>query len=108
MIEITKVYDHGCPICEQMSQYDEKIAADLNTKLTAVVLEDVLDAEGDKVFYMALGQYLERYAVNPDYTLDLPVYMVTHNKKYLGHTIGEQSQYDLKSKLENICEKQNL
>lgn len=108
MIEITKVYDHGCPICEKMAEYDEKIVSDLNTKMTTVVLEDVLDAEGDQVFYLALSQYLERYAVNPDYTLDLPVYMVTQSKKYLGHINGDHSQYELKSKLENIFEKQNL
>ena len=103
-LTITKIYDHGCPVCEHMGTFDGKVIFDLTppTHMKAVALGTILDPNNKNAFECLLAQYAERYACNADYTIDLPVYMVTSGKNYLGHISGENTQSDLKTKLQKI------
>jgi len=103
-LTVTKVFDHDCPICSFMASFDGKVLFDLKPAVTmkAIELGRLIDPDNENAFECILAQYVERHAVNDDYTLDLPVYMVTQGKTYLGHTKGELSQSELRSKLEEI------
>jgi hypothetical protein len=103
-LTVTKIYDYGCPVCEFMGTFDGKVIFDLDppTNMKAVALGNLLDPSNEKPFENLLAQLVERYACNPDYTVDLPVYMVTQGKSYVGHVVGEHVQNQLKIKLQGI------
>ena len=103
-MKIVKVYDNNCEICTAMSQYDFDIVANLSSKpeYRTVQLSQILDPVNTDAEVATVAHYTELHAVNPDYTIDLPVYFVLEGKKYLGHLVGEQSQDELKAKLEKI------
>lgn len=103
-LTVTKIYDHGCPVCEHMATFDGKVIWDLEPKVTmhAAELGRILDPDNESNFECLIAQYAERYACNPDYTIDLPVYMVTKGKTYLGHVVGEHSRQDLQTRLQTI------
>lgn len=105
-LTVTKVFDYGCPVCEFMGTFDGKVIFDLQppTNMKAVALGTILDPDNEDPFECVIAQYAERYACNPDYTIDLPVYIVTEGKKYVGHVGGEHTQQALKTKLEEIVQ----
>jgi hypothetical protein len=48
---------------------------------------------------------LERYAVNPDYTIDLPVYvLLTKQGQYRGHHVGAATVTELRDKIKECLE----
>ena len=106
-MRIFKIFDLGCPTCEEMSQYDSEIILSLSQPEQAIEyrtreLGVILDPDTEDEDNAALAHYAEVYAVNPDYTIDLPVYFVLQGKKYLGHLVGEHNRDDLRTKLEKI------
>ena len=106
-MRIFKIFDHGCPTCEQMSQFDSEVVfslrqSDKPLEYRTRELGAILDPDTEDEDNAALAHYAEIYAVNPDYTIDLPVYFVLEGKKYLGHLVGEHSRDELKAKLEKI------
>lgn len=107
-LTVTKVFDHDCPICEHMSAFDGKVIFDLkpSTNIHRVDLNSVLNPEetSSPEFNALLALLVERYACNPDYTLDLPVYLVTEGKSYVGHVVGEHTQAELTKKLQGILD----
>jgi hypothetical protein len=104
MIRITKIYDHGCPICEHMATFEGNVIFNLEAKPDFKVAElgRLLDPANENLWEQHLAQLAERYAVNPDYTIDLPVYMVTEGTNYLGHAVGELTATELRTKLQEI------
>lgn len=105
-LTVTKVYDHDCPICEFMGTFDGKVIFDLkpSTNMKAMELGTILDPNQEKPFESLIALLVERYACNPDYTLDLPVYLVTEGKSYVGHVVGEHTQAELTKKLQGILD----
>lgn len=103
-LTVTKIFDYGCPVCEFMGTFDGKVIFDLQppTNMKATALGTILDPTKADAFESLIAQYAERYACNADYTIDLPVYIVTEGKKYLGHVGGEHTQQALKTQLEEI------
>ena len=87
-----------------MGTFDGKVIFDLDppTNMKAVSIGAILDPNNENAFECLLAQYAERYACNDDYTIDLPVYLVTEGKTYLGHVGGEHTQAELKTKLQGI------
>ncbi len=104
LLTVTKIYDTSCPVCEHMGTFDGKVIFDLepSTNMKAVALGTILDPDNENPFECLLAQYAERYACNPDYTIDLPVYIVTEGKKYAGHVGGEHTQQALRAQLQEI------
>jgi hypothetical protein len=67
-------------------------------------LNDLIN-HGGNFTKLRLYQCLERYALNPDYTIDLPVYLVlTKEGKYKGHHNGAASITDLRKKVKQILQ----
>ena len=87
-----------------MGTFDGKVIFDLepSTNMKAVALGAILDPNNENAFECLLAQYAERYACNDDYTIDLPVYIVTQGKKYVGHVGGEHSQQSLRTQLQEL------
>lgn len=104
MLTATKIFDYDCSVCEFMGTFDGRVIFDLQplTDMRAVPIGTLLDPNNENAFERLLAQYAERYACNADYTVDLPVYIITSGKNYLGHVSGENTQSDLKSKLQKI------
>ena len=105
MIRITKIFDFDCPICEHMLTFDSNVVFNLKEKThyEAKELGSLLNSEEAWDYY--ISQLLERYAVNDDYTIDLPVYLVTEGKNYLGHVKSENTQSELRTKLQEIVDR---
>ena len=101
---VTKIFDYDCPVCSFMGAFDGKVIFDLepSTNMKALPLERILDRNNEDPFECLIAQYAERYACNDDYTIDLPVYILTQGKKYVGHVGGEHSQQSLKTQLQEL------
>jgi len=102
--KIVKIYDVNCDVCQRMAEFDAQLILDMASKpaYRTVPLGQILDPDNQDPEDTALAHYAEVHAVNPDYTIDLPVYMVLSGKTYLGHVVGEQTGNDLREKLEKI------
>lgn len=103
-LTVTKIYDYGCPVCEHMGTFDGKVIFDLepSTNMKGAALGTILDPNNENPFECLIAQYAERYACNADYTIDLPVYILTQGKKYIGHVGGEHTQVELRTKLQEL------
>lgn len=101
---VTKIYDYSCPICEFMGSFDGKVMFDLEPRVDpyAVSLDVLVNPDNENEFQCLLAQFTERHVCNPDYTLDLPAYIVTRGKTYVGHVSGEQTQSELREKLQKL------
>ena len=86
---VTKVFDRDCDICKHMSKHDRATFESYpEVAYQEVLLDDVIN-HGGNLTKLRLYQCLERYAVNSDYTIDLPVYVILQRDgKYRGHHIG--------------------
>lgn len=99
--KVVKVYDNDCPICEWTSTFDSSVVFQLTPgNYETVPLERILDPSLVDPKLALYAYLLERHAVNDDYTIDLPVYLVLRGKDYLGHVKGEVTQQELREGLE--------
>jgi hypothetical protein len=70
-----------------------------------VYLEEVLDNTNSAkpLTLQRIYQCLERYCLNPDYSIDLPVYMFLSKKgKYMGHLQGALAITELREGVKSI------
>ena len=106
---VTKVYDHDCDICKHMSRHDRATFESFPEVGYQEVSLDELTNPGDTakpLTYARITQYLEKYALNPDYTVDLPVYMLLSLKgDYLGHHVGKGTVVELRDRVKSVLEK---
>lgn len=100
---VTKVYDAGCEICEQMKRHDRVTFEEFpEIAYQEIVLDDVIN-HGNNLTKLRLYQCIERYALNPDYTVDLPVYVfITKLGRYMGCHIGAATIVELRDKIRGI------
>lgn len=101
----TKVISRGCPICEGMSRYDRSVFDGFpQIGYQELDIDDIIDDQ-DNVTKRRLYQLIENHALNPDYTVDTPLYLLmTIKGKYLGHHIGEATIVQLREKIGKILE----
>lgn len=94
---VTKVFDKDCDICKHMSKHDRATFESYpEVAYQEVLLDDVINHEGN-LTKLRLYQCLERYAVNADYTIDLPVYVILHRDgRYRGHHVGAATIAELR------------
>jgi hypothetical protein len=105
---VTKVYDENCDICKHMSRHDRSTFESFpEIGYQEVLLDDVINP-GDSARPLTLHriyQCLEKYALNPDYTIDLPVYVfLSKQGMYQGHIIGAATISELRDKIKETIE----
>jgi hypothetical protein len=101
----TKVYDENCDMCKHMSKHDRAVFEGFSEiGYQEVLLDDVIN-HGGNLTKLRLYQILERYALNPDYTIDLPVYVLLDKQgKYSGHYVGAATIIELREKIKECLE----
>lgn len=101
----TKVFDDNCDICKHMSKHDRATFEGFpEIAYQEVKLDDVINHDNN-LTKLRLYQVLERYALNPDYTIDLPVYvLLTKQGQYKGHHVGVATIVELRDKIKECLE----
>lgn len=99
----TKVFSNDCVICEHMSRYDRSVFEGFpSVAYQEVDLDAIVDNGGDPT-KLRLYQIIERNALNNDYTVDVPLYIVMDKQgKYMGHHSGEASIVELRNEIRNM------
>lgn len=107
-IIVTKVYDENCDICNHMSRHDRATFESFSEIGYQEVLLDHVINPSDSARPLTLHriyQCLEKYALNPDYTIDLPVYVfLSKQGEYKGHIVGAASVSELRDKILEVTE----
>ena len=96
----TKVFDENCDMCKHMSRHDRATFENFEElAYQEIQLDDVIKHDGN-LTKLRLYQILERHALNPDYTIDLPVYVIlTKQGQYVGHHVGVATVVELRDKI---------
>jgi hypothetical protein len=99
----TKIFDKNCDLCKHMSKHDRAAFEEFpEIAYQELDLEDVINHQGNPTKFR-IYQLLERYALNPDYTLDLPAYLIlTKQGAYKGHHIGSATIAELRDQIK-VC-----
>ena len=101
----TKVFDNNCEICKHMSRHDRATFENFeNVAFQEVLLDDIIN-HGNNLTKLRIYQVLERHALNPDYTIDLPVYVILSKQgEYKGHHVGVATVTELREKIKECLE----
>lgn len=101
MLIATKVFDTDCEICLHMSKHDRATFESFpEVAYQEVTLDDIINHQQDRTKFR-IYQCLDKYATNPDYTIDLPVYVLLSKKgEYRGHVVGAATIAELREKIE--------
>jgi hypothetical protein len=101
----TKVFDEDCDICKHMSKHDRATFESFDEiGYQEVKLEDIIE-HNNNLTKLRIYQCLERYALNPDYTIDLPVYVILNKQgQYKGHHVGAATIVELRDKIKECLE----
>ena len=103
MLYVTKVFDEDCDICKHMSKHDRATFESFpEITYSEMKLDDVINnvngVSGAKIY-----KCLEKYAVNSDYTIDLPVYVYLDKQgDYQGHHVGPATIVELRDMTKQI------
>ena len=101
----TKVFDEDCDICKHMSKHDRATFESFDeVGYQEVKLEDII-AHNNNLTKVRIYQCLENHALNPDYTIDLPVYVILSKQgQYKGHHVGAATIVELRDKIKECLE----
>ena len=101
----TKVFDKNCDICLHMSKHDRATFEGFpEIAYQEVLLDDIINHNGN-LTKLRIYQILERHALNPDYTIDLPVYVLLSKQgHYKGHHVGAATIVELRDKIKECLE----
>jgi hypothetical protein len=100
---VVKIYDHDCEICKEMERHDSAVFAEFpDATYRKVELNDLLD-NGRDATKQVIYRCLEAHCLNPDYTIDLPIYLFLTNKgEYLGSHIGAATITELRERVKTL------
>jgi len=105
---VTKVFDTNCDICKHMSKHDRATFEGFpEIGYQEVLLDNVINPADSArpITLQRIYQCLERYALNPDYTIDLPVYVfLSKQGQYKGHLVGAATIVELRDKIKECLE----
>ena len=106
MIRITKVYDYDCPICLHMGTFEGNVLFNVaaGAHFSAVEMGQLTSLDNENEHECLIAQLVERHACNPDYTVDLPIYMFTEGRTYLGHIGGEHTAAEFRTEIQKILD----
>ena len=101
----TKVFDENCDICKHMSKHDRATFESFDeVGYQEVKLEDIIE-HNNNLTKVRIYQCLEKHALNPDYTIDLPVYVILSKQgQYKGHHVGAATIVELRDKIKECLE----
>jgi hypothetical protein len=101
----TKVFDKDCDICKHMSKHDRVLFEEFpEIAYQELLLDDIINHENN-LTKLRIYQVLERHALNADYTIDLPVYILLSRKgQYKGHHVGVATIVELRDKIKECLE----
>ena len=104
-ILVTKVFDEDCDICKEMSRHDSVVFAEFpEITYQNCALDEIINHNGDQI-KLLVCQSVEKYALNPDYTVDLPVYVfLDKTGKYRGHHQGAATIVELRDIVKEIVQ----
>lgn len=92
-----KVFDDGCEICQHMGKHDRAVFDEFDDLHYEEVLLDKIINHDNDLTKLRIYRTLEKYAVNADYTIDLPVYVVfSKTGEYKGHHVGAATIVELR------------
>ena len=102
---VTKIFDKDCDICNHMSKHDRATFESYpELGYQEILLDDIINNEGN-LTKLRLYQCVERYALNNDYTVDLPVYVfLSKQGKYKGHHVGAATIVELRDTIKQCLE----
>ena len=104
-IIVTKVFDKNCDMCLHMSKHDRATFESFDELLYQEVKLDDVIAHDNNLTKLRIYQCLERYALNPDYTIDLPAYVfLSKQGHYRGHHVGVATIVELRDKIKEVLE----
>lgn len=105
-MRIVKIYDDGCDVCQQMSKFDADVVSALKPAPTLDIkrLDVILDPNNEDPDDCLVALQAERYCCNPDYTIDLPAYLVLEGKRYISCLCGERTPDDLRTTLQALID----
>ena len=105
MLFVTKVFDTDCEICKHMSKHDRATYESFpEVTYNEMTLDEVIN-HGNNLTKLRINQCLERYALNADYTVDVPVYVyLSKDGQYKGHSIGAASIAEIRDKIKECLE----
>lgn len=100
---VVKVSDKSCENCKHMSRHDRAVLEGFpEVSFQEVELDDVINYDSDFTKFR-IYQCLEKYALNKDYTVDLPTYVfLTEGGQYLGHHVGVATITEFREKAREI------
>ncbi len=100
---VTKVFDENCDVCKHMSKHDRAVFEEFpEIGYQELNLDSIISHDGN-LTKVRIYQCLERYALNSDYTIDLPVYVFLNKPgKYVGHHVGAATIVELRAKTKEI------
>lgn len=105
---VTKVYDENCDICKQMSRHDRATFESFpEIGYQEILLDTVINPETSSkpITLHLIYQCLENHALNPDYTIDLPVYVfLSKQGQYKGHIVGAATIPEIREKIKQVLE----
>ena len=100
-----KVFDEECDICKHMSKHDRATFENFSEVGYQEIPLDSIINHDNNLTKLRIYQVLERHALNPDYTIDLPVYVIlTKQGKYKGHHVGAATITELRDKIKECLE----
>ena len=104
-VVVTKVFDHGCPVCDTMSRFDKSMFEGFpEVSFQEIPFDTLRDFEGNTT-RTRIYQCLERYAVSDTYEIDFPTYLfLSTTGKYLGFLQGALSLRELREGVKQILE----
>lgn len=102
---VIKVFDEDCDICLHMSKHDRATFESFSEiDYQEINLDDVIHHYNDPT-KVRVYQVLERHAVNSDYTIDLPVYVIMDKQgQYKGHHVGAATITELRDTIKTCLE----
>ena len=105
-VNVLKVFDESCDICKHMSKHDRATFEGFEElKFEEINLADVMHPQqtARPITMSQVYQCLERHALNPDYTIDLPVYVFLEKTgNYKGHLQGALTVQELRDGVKTI------
>lgn len=102
---VAKVFDSDCDVCKHMEKIDRPVFDGFSEiGFQEVALDDVIN-HNNNLTKLRIYQCLEKHAVNPDYTIDLPVYVfLTKKGEFKGCHVGVATVVELRNKIKEILE----
>ena len=105
-MKVYKIYDNDCDICKHMSKHDQATFEGFEElKFETVNLDEVVNpaTSGRPITMAQLYRCVEKHALNSDYTIDLPVYVLLDKKGgFRGHLQGALTVQELREGVKSI------